>query len=82
MSTVYATVSEHPVDRHLQYLSPTFFMAENDSGGMTAIVAIIAIIVILGIGFLIFKNMGGGAPAATGGGSIDVNLPAGDGNAQ
>lgn len=47
-------------------------MADNDSGGMTAIVAIIAIIVILGIGYFVFQSIGQDNETAP---VIDVNIP-------
>jgi hypothetical protein len=48
-------------------------MADSSSGGMTAIVAIVAIILILGVGFFVFRgavdNGGNGGP------SINVDVP-------
>jgi hypothetical protein len=49
-------------------------MADNDSGGMTAIVAILAIIVILGIGYFVFQNIRQDAEPTS---VIDVNIPSG-----
>lgn len=54
-------------------------MADTDSG-MTAIVAIIAIVIILGVGFLIFRNMAGTGGSTNSGPSINVDLPTGGGN--
>lgn len=51
-------------------------MADDNSSGMTAIVAIIAIIVILGLGYVVMRNLNG-APANGGGATIDVDLPVG-----
>lgn len=47
-------------------------MSDNGSGGMTAIVAIIAIVVILGIGYFFMQNYMGDTN-----GSINIELPTG-----
>jgi len=49
-------------------------MSDNSSGGITAIVAIIAIVVILGVGYFIVQNN-----ADNSGGAINVEIPGGDG---
>lgn len=48
-------------------------MADNGSGGMTAIVAIVAIVLIVGIGYFLFQNYAGGD--AGDGPSINVDVP-------
>jgi hypothetical protein len=55
-------------------------MADTDNSGMTAIVAIIAIVVILGIGYVIYARSAG-APVNDGT-SINLNLPTGDNSPQ
>lgn len=49
-------------------------MSDNDSGGMTAIVAIVAILVIVAVGYFIFQKYAA-VPAADSGTTIDVDLP-------
>lgn len=49
-------------------------MSDSDSGGMTAVVAIVAIVVILGIGFFLFQRFAGQENA---GPSVNVELPTG-----
>lgn len=58
---------------------PLFSMADNDSGS-SVIVAIVAIIVIVAIGFIALQMF----PMDNGGGQINVELPAGStgGNGQ
>ncbi len=50
-------------------------MADNDSGGMTAIVAILAIVVILGIGYFVFQSVGQDNETNP---VIDVEIPSGE----
>ena len=48
----------------------------DEGSGMTAIVAIIAIIVILGLGYLVFQNF---VANDNSGETINIDLPGGDG---
>ncbi len=48
-------------------------MSDGESGGMTAIVAIVAIIVILGVGYVLFQNYF----VQDSGSTINVELPTG-----
>ena len=53
-------------------------MADNGSGGMTAVVAIVAIIVIVGIGYFVMQSMRGADTGTGDGTSINVDLPGSD----
>ncbi len=55
-------------------------MTDAESGNSTAIVAIVAIIVILAVGFFLYRAFPM-TPADNDGTSIDVNLPVGGGTA-
>jgi hypothetical protein len=53
-------------------------MAENDSSSTTMIVALVAILVIVALGFLLFRQTpAGGSTTNTPGANIDVSLPGG-----
>ena len=49
-------------------------MADNESSGMTAIVAIIAIVIIAGLGFFAYKNF----LVTDNGSTINLELPSGN----
>ncbi len=51
---------------------------DSSSSAMTMLVAIIAIVVIAGVGYFVVRSMNGNASDAT----INVDLPGGDGDAQ
>lgn len=57
-------------------------MADSDSGGMSAMVAIIAIIVIAAIGFLVLRMLPTNGTGSDNGTSINVDLPDGNGTQQ
>lgn len=46
-------------------------MSDNGSGGMTAIVAIVAIVIILGVGYFVMQNYAGETETPI----IDINVP-------
>jgi hypothetical protein len=54
-------------------------MADSDSGGMNAMVAIIAIIAIIAIGYIVLRMLPAGSTPGGSDASINVDLPAGDG---
>ncbi|UPA22013.1 hypothetical protein K8942_03010 [Candidatus Peribacteria bacterium] len=61
------------------YFLPLFPMAENESSSSTMIVALVAILVIVALGFLLYKQLpNAGAPASNSGIDVDVDLPGGN----
>ncbi len=65
--------------RHSEYLSvsfPHFLMADTteSSSAMTMIVALVAILLLVGLGFFALRNING---TNTGGASINVDVPTG-----
>lgn len=53
-------------------------MQNSDSGGMTALVAIVAIIVIVGLAYVMLRNVAEPTPDTNGnGGTIELNLGGG-----
>lgn len=55
-------------------------MADNDSSSGTMIVALVAIIVIVALGFLLYRGMYLPAGNTSSQGSVDINLPTIGGN--